>query len=240
VASVDEIVYQIRRHGSAETAAQCQIFFQTQPGGYGFGDKFCGVNVPTLRKIAAANENISPEHLEKLLQNELHEARFVALVLLVEKFKISEKQCLGLYLKNTKFINNWDLVDVSADKICGAHCLASGSSDILWKLAKSNDLWENRIAIVASLAFIRDNKLQLTLDLCNHFLKHEHHLIHKACGWMLRELGKRNENLLIEFIDEHKLPGIMKSYALEIIKKRGNLHGKGTGKSCGSDRMTQN
>ncbi|MDR1173722.1 MAG: DNA alkylation repair protein [Puniceicoccales bacterium] len=213
------IIEEIEAFGSPSSAKQCERFFQTGPGQYGHGDKFCGASVPDLRKVAKKYSNISPIEIEKLLQNSLHEARFVALVLLIEKFKTTPEEVIPIYLANTRFINNWDLVDVSAYRICGAYCQKNNGTDIIWKLAKSDNLWENRIAMVSSFAFIKNGNLQLTIDLCEHFLNHPHHLMHKACGWMLREVGKRDTNLLLDFVNSHKLPGIMKSYALEIIRK---------------------
>ncbi|MDR1457736.1 MAG: DNA alkylation repair protein [Puniceicoccales bacterium] len=213
------IVEEIESFGSPSSAKQCERFFQVGPGQYGHGDKFCGASVPDLRKVAKKYSNISFGEIEKLLQNSLHEARFVALVLLIEKFKTVPEEVIRIYLANTRFINNWDLVDVAAYRICGAYCQKNDGTDIIWKLAKSDNLWENRIAVVASFAFIRSGKLQLTIDLSEHFLNHPHHLIHKACGWMLREVGKKDESLLLDFINSHRLPGIMKSYALEIIRK---------------------
>ncbi|MDR2628646.1 MAG: DNA alkylation repair protein [Puniceicoccales bacterium] len=215
----EHIIAEIAALGSSSSAKQCERFFQARPGGYGYGDKFCGASVPDLRKVAKKHSNISLGEIEKLLQNSLHEARFVALVLLIEKFKMAPEEVISVYLANTRFINNWDLVDVAAYKICGEYCQKNNGINIIWELAKSKDLWENRIAIVSSLAFIRNGNLQLTIDLCKHFLNHPHHLMHKACGWMLREVGKRDTNLLLDFVNSHKLPGIMKSYALEIIRK---------------------
>jgi 3-methyladenine DNA glycosylase AlkD len=139
--------------------------------------------------------------------------------MLVNNFAKEPADVFQMYIKNTKFINNWDLVDVSAHKICGAYCLQSGNSDVIWCLAKSDNLWENRIAMVSTLSFIKSGNLALTIDLCKHFLSHRHHLMHKACGWMLRELGKRDQTLLLNFVNSHNLPSIMKSYALEIVKK---------------------
>ncbi|MDR1891111.1 MAG: DNA alkylation repair protein [Puniceicoccales bacterium] len=217
--TIQGIVQEIKSFGSASSAKQCERFFQVGPGQYGYGDKFCGVSVPGLRKIAKKYHDISFNEIEQLLQNSLHEARFVALVLLAERFKTNPEKTIHIYLGNTRFINNWDLVDVSAHKICGAYCLKNDDTDIIWKLAKSDNLWENRIAVVSSFAFIKDGKLQLTVDLCKHFFGHPHHLIHKACGWMLREVGKRDQSLLLNFVNSHKLPGIMKSYALEIVRK---------------------
>jgi 3-methyladenine DNA glycosylase AlkD len=154
-----------------------------------------------------------------LLQNSLHEAHFVALVLLAEKFKANPEKTIHICLGNIRFINNWDLVDVSAHKICGAYCLKNDDMDIIWQLAKSDNLWENRIAVVSSFVFIKDGKGQLTIDLCKHFLDHRHHLTHNACGWMLREVGKRVRSLLLNFANSHKPPGIMKSSASEIVRK---------------------
>ncbi|MDR2778794.1 MAG: DNA alkylation repair protein [Puniceicoccales bacterium] len=216
---IKNIIREIESFGNPSSAKQCERFFQVGPGGYGYGDKFCGASVPNLRKVAEKHSNTSFGEIEKLLQNSLHEARFVALVLLIEKFKTAPEEVIHIYFSNTRFINNWDLVDVAAHRICGAYCQKNNGTDIIWKLAKSDNLWENRIAVVSSLAFIRNGELQLTIDLCEHFLNHPHHLIHKACGWMLREVGKRDTNLLLDFINSHKLPGIMKSYALEIIRK---------------------
>jgi 3-methyladenine DNA glycosylase AlkD len=110
-------------------------------------------------------------------------------------------------------------VDISSYKIVGSYCLSIGDTDIIWELADSTNMWENRIAIVSSWAFIKANSFTLTLNLCEHFLNHEHHLIHKACGWMLREISKRDPFIVIEFINDHKVSSITKSYALEIIRK---------------------
>ncbi|MDR2776773.1 MAG: DNA alkylation repair protein [Puniceicoccales bacterium] len=217
--STQDIIRKIESFGSPSSARQCERFFQVGPNQYGYGDKFCGTNVPDLRKIAKKYSHISFIEIEKLLQNSLHEVRFVSLILLIEKFKTAPEEVIRIYLTNTQFINNWDLVDVAAYKICGTYCQKNDGTDIIWKLAQSDNLWENRIAIVSSFAFIKNNQLQLTMDLCKHFLNHPHHLIHKACGWMLREVGKRNTNLLLDFIKSHKLPGVMKSYALEIVRK---------------------
>jgi 3-methyladenine DNA glycosylase AlkD len=218
-----EIVQKIRALGNEKRANELASYFQTQRGGYGYGDEFCGVNMPTLRKVAASYDEISLESAEELLHNALHEARMVALVILVKRFSHSPEDVFVIYKRNTNFMNNWDLVDIAASAICGNYCLATKDSGYLRQLAKSENLWENRIAIVATLAFIEAGQLDLTIDLCKHFLSHRHHLIHKACGWMLRELGKVDEQLLLGFANTHKLPGIMRSYALEKIsaeKKR--------------------
>jgi 3-methyladenine DNA glycosylase AlkD len=218
-----KIIGEIEAHADPMRAEKTAIFLQLKPGGYGFGDRVCGAGTVALRKIAAKYGNISLDEMEKLLQNSLHDARFVALVLLANEFRRTPSKVFEIYIRNTKFINNWDLVDISAHKICGAHCLQNGDTAAIWKLAESSDLWENRIAVVSTLAFIRSGKLQLTADMCKYFSNHKHHLIHKACGWMLRELGKKNQNLLIDFVNSNKLPSVTKSYALEIIKKRAKI-----------------
>lgn len=204
-------------------ATDISRFFQTHVGGYGEGDEFSGTRVPNLRSIARRYaDQTSILEAEILLQNPLHEARFTALVILINKFKTQREEVFGAYLRNTKYINNWDLVDVSAPHIPGPFVFDNKDFDTIWKLAKSNDLWENRIAIVSSWHFIKKNSFDLTLKLCEHFLAHEHHLIHKASGWMLRELGKRDQEMLLSFIKKNSetMPKIMKRYALERTKTR--------------------
>jgi 3-methyladenine DNA glycosylase AlkD len=222
---VQKIVDEIESRGDAARAETAKMFLQIRRGGYGFGDRVCGVSVPELRKIAAKYSDIATTDIEKLLQHSLHEARFAALVLMNGKFPANAEEIFGIYIKNTRFINNWDLVDVSAHKICGAYCLQKGDTSAIWQLANSANLWENRMAMVSTMSFIWAGKIQLTIDLCEHFIGHGHHIMHKACGWMLRELGKKDRDLLINFVASHKLPSITKSYALEIVKKNGKTPG---------------
>ena len=199
---------------------------QIRPGGYGEGDELCGVKVPTLRKIAKDNRDIPLEAVEVLLASKLHDARFVALVILCMKFRQAPKDVLDVYLRNVRHINNWDLVDCSAPHIVGAFCLTSGEHDVITRLADADNFWKNRIAIVATLAFIKTEQFVLTLGLCERFIHHEHHLIHKACGWMLREVSKRAPELVIDFLQEHQdLSSITRSYATEWMRKRGGGQG---------------
>jgi 3-methyladenine DNA glycosylase AlkD len=130
------------------------------------------------------------------------------------------KRALEVYLNNTKHINNWDLVDISAAHVVGKFCLKINDVKPIWKLANSTDLWENRMALVASWAFVKARDFNLTLDICRRFLGHKHHLIHKAMGWMLREVGKKDQPLLVRFLEEHKdrLPRITLSYAKELFR----------------------
>ena len=194
---------------------------QIVPGGYGEGDTLYGMPVPMLRKIAKEHRSASLETCEKLLQQPLHEARYTALVLLNEKFPKNPKEVLGIYLRNTKFIDNWDLVDISAPHIVGKFCLQTGNNDVILNLADKENLWENRIAVVATLSLIKSGQFALTLELCERFLHHPHPLIHKACGWMLREVSKRDVESVFVFFRRHPdTPSVMRGYALEWVKKR--------------------
>jgi len=193
---------------------------QIIPNGYGEGDTLYGVPVPLLRKIAKEYRSASLEICEQLLRHPLHEARFTALVLLNEKFQKDPNGVLDIYLRNTKFINNWDLVDVSAPHIVGKFCLQTGNNDVILNLADKENLWENRIAVVATLPLIKSGQFALTLELCERFLHHPHPLIHKACGWMLREVSKRDVESVLEFFRRHPdTPSVMRRYALEWVKK---------------------
>ena len=218
---VDEIVSEIISYKPEFVPKIYKIAFQIKPGGYGEGDEICGISIPTLRKIAKKFCQISLDDCEKLLQNKLHDARFVALVILNHKFKTEPVEVQDLYLKNMKYVNNWDLVDCSAPHILGKFCLMTGDPEKILKLSESENFWENRAAVVATLTLIKADNFMLTLDLCDKFINHEHHLIHKACGWMLREVSKKNPEVVIEFIKDHQnISSITKSYALEWLKKR--------------------
>ena len=216
-----EIVSEILANKPGFVPRIYMIALQIKPGGYGDGDKICGTSIPTLRKIAKKYFEIPLAECERLLQNPLHEARFVALVILNRRFKSESSAVLKAYLKNMRYVNNWDLVDCSAPHILGKYCLISGDMEKIWTLSDSDDLWENRAAVVATLAFIRADNYMPTLELCDKYINHDHHLIQKACGWMLREVSKRNPEIVVDFIRDHQsITSIMKSYALEWIRKK--------------------
>jgi 3-methyladenine DNA glycosylase AlkD len=217
---IDQIVETVWQYGDEERIPLLDRVLQTQVGGYGYGDLICGARVPILRKIAAKYKDISLEDAENLLQDELHEARFVALVILIKKFKKQPREVLEVYLNNTKHINNWDLVDISAAHIVGNFCLKTNDVNPIWELANSTDLWKNRMALVASWTFVKAGNCELTLELCRHFLGHKHHLIHRAMGWMFREIGKKDKLVLMMFLDKYKdhLPRITLSYAKERLR----------------------
>ena len=209
-------------------------FFKAGKGEYGEGDRFLGVTVPNIRAIAKLHKDISIEEIQDLIQSEWHEVRLCALIMMVEKSKKKDealrKELFNLYLSQTKRINNWDLVDLSCRFIVGEYLLDK-SRDILYQLAQSPLLWDNRIAIVSTYAFIRKGQLEDTYALSDLMMHHPHDLMHKAIGWMLREAGKRDANRLYNYVMSHRadMPRTMLRYAIEkfspaersILMKRG-------------------
>ena len=204
-----------------EKAEVLRRFFKTGPGQYGEGDVFLGVVVPLSRKIARKYAELSFEGILTLLRSKIHEERLIALFILVGQFERSDEEkkerIFCLYLEHTTFINNWDLVDLSADKIVGAY-LNGRPRDILYKLARSENLWERRISIIATFHFIKQSKCEDTLAVASLLLKDREDLIHKAVGWMLREVGKRcSEEAEEAFLRQHlcEMPRTMLRYAIE-------------------------
>ncbi len=199
-------------------------FFKTGQGQYGQGDVFLGINVPNQREIAKKYKHLTLPEIKTLLKSPFHEFRFTALEILVMQFEKGEnnqkQKIFKFYIQNSKNINNWDLVDTSAPYIVGEHLLGKERS-ILYKLAKSNNLWQKRIAIVATLAFIRQGQFADTLNISKLLLKDNHDLIHKAVGWALREVGKKNKKVVEKFLrDNYKnLPRTTLRYAIEKFSK---------------------
>ena len=196
-------------------------FFKTGKGQYGEGDKFLGITVPNQRKIAKKYVDLSIKEVEQLLHSKIHEHRLTALIIWTYQFeKADEKtkeEIYKTYLKNTKWINNWDLVDVTTPRIVGMHLLDKDRK-ILYKLAKSKDLWEKRISILATWAFINKRKESKdTLRISKILLNDDHDLIHKAVGWMLREIGKKDQKIEEEFLKKYykTMPRTMLRYAIE-------------------------
>jgi 3-methyladenine DNA glycosylase AlkD len=206
--------------GNPEKAVGAQRFFKTGRGQYGEGDVFLGVNNPTVRQIAKEYRELPITEAVKLLKNPYHEIRLCALLILVEHYRKGDKplreRILEIYLKNTLYINNWDLVDLSAPGIVGEAALTP-QSDMLDFLAGSTYLWNQRIAMVSTLTLIRHGEFAVTLRLAERFMSHPHDLMHKAAGWMLREVGKRNRAILTKFLLKHKhvMPRTMLRYAIE-------------------------
>lgn len=181
-------------------------------------EKVLGIRVPVLRKLAKDYSDLDSVILEKLLQSNIHEAKELALfIMLIQNKKNPDLMC-KLYLDNLEYINNWDLVDYTAPHIIAPNC----DEVKLRELADSEYLWANRVAIVSTIYFIKQCNYKLALEFSEKFITHQHHLIHKACGWMLREIGKKDLAVLIDFLNKHseKMPGVMKSYATEILRKK--------------------
>ena len=195
-------------------------FFKAGKGEYGEGDRFLGVTVPNIRAIAKLHKDISIEEIRELIQSEWHEVRLCALIIMVENSKKKDealrKELFNLYLSQTKRINNWDLIDLSCRFIIGEYLLDK-SRDILYHLAQSPLLWDNRIAIVSTYAFIRKGQLEDTYALSDLMMQHPHDLMHKAIGWMLREAGKRDSERLYDYVMSHRadMPRTMLRYAIE-------------------------
>lgn len=200
-------------------------FFQDRPGRIRRGDRFIGIRVPVLRRLACECGGISFVELTKLLRSPIHEERLLALLILVNQFARANEAEQGriyqLYLRHARFINNWDLVDTSAPQIVGGY-LAARPRAVLFRLAKSKHLWERRIAVLATFHFIRQCDHAVTLRLAKMLLHDPHDLMHKAVGWMLREIGKRDVAVLREFLQQHagQMPRTMLRYAIEKLPAR--------------------
>ena len=217
-----DVIKELIKLKNPKKVAILSSFFKTKKGQYGYGDIFWGINIPTQRVIAKNNIELKLSEVQKLLNHKVHEVRMTGILILVYKFKKADEKLKSsinkFYLKNSKKINNWDLVDVSVRDIIGEYLLKKDRK-ILYKLAKSKNLWERRMSIVATWAFIRQRELEDTYKLALELMNDSHDLIHKAVGWMLREAGKRDEKRLIEFLKEYKnkMPRVMYSYAKERI-----------------------
>jgi 3-methyladenine DNA glycosylase AlkD len=195
-------------------AKDLQRFFKTGKGEYGEGDIFLGIVVPLQRRVAKKYSDLSLADLQKLLDKKIHEFRLTALFILTEKEL--NKEIFDFYLRNTKNINNWDLVDLSAPKILGEY-LINKDKKILYKLAGSKSLWERRIAVLATFTFIDHNDFRDSLKIAEKLINDEHDLIHKAAGWGLREVGKRDLKTEEDFLKKYykKMPRTMLRYAIE-------------------------
>lgn len=222
---VDDLRAELREAAEPERVPQLQRFFRTGPGEYGEGDVLLGVRVPASRRVARRfAKRLSLSDVVNLLRSPVHEERLVALLILVRRYRVGDpreqQRIFELYLANTEHVNSWDLVDSSAPHIVGAH-LQARPRERLDDLARSHSLWERRIAILATFAFIRTRELGDTLRIARILLHDEHDLIHKAVGWMLREVGKRDEALLASFIEQHRreMPATMRRYASEHLER---------------------
>ena len=213
-----KLIKDLKKLEDKKQAEILQRFFKTGKGQYGEGDVFLGIKVPMQRKVCKGYGDLSLETIQKLLDSRIHEHRLCGLFVLVSKYKKAKnkREIFKFYLKNAKKVNNWDLVDLSAPNIVGDFLL-NKDKKVLYNLAKSKNLWEKRIAIVSTWTFIRKGKLKDTLKISEILLKDKHDLIHKAVGWMLREVGKKDMKKLELFIQKNykDVPRTMLRYAIE-------------------------
>lgn len=219
-----EIIDHLYSLANREIAEHSQRFFKTAKGEYGYGDKFLGIRVPVIRKSVKKYKTTSLSTAENLLKSEYHEIRLFALLLLVFHFSKNnpheQDNIYHLYLSNTQYINSWDLVDSSAHHIIGSY-IEEKDKSILYELSKSRSLWERRISIMATFHFIKKNQFSDTLHISEQLLSDQEDLIHKAAGWMLREVGKRDLAIEVVFLKTHyqKMPRTMLRYAIEKFSK---------------------
>jgi len=232
--TAEDVRTKLKSLASPVAAKLAARFFKTGPGQYGEGDTFIGINVPTLRTVSREFRALPLDDIQSLLNSPIHEERHVALLILVLQVtkcdEIHRKRGFDLYLSSTQFINNWDLVDCSAPQVVGGH-LMSRSREPLFVLAKSKSLWERRIAIVSTQHFIRHGEFGETLTISRMLLGDKEDLIHKATGWMLREVGKKDQAVLEGFLNRHaaSMPRTMLRYAIERFppdQRRVYLRGK--------------
>jgi 3-methyladenine DNA glycosylase AlkD len=219
--SLNKLRADLKHTGSPQKVQIYQRFFKTKKGEYGEGDIFLGLTVPEQRKIAKNYQNLPLADILKLLHSKIHEERFTALVLLVSMYQKGDdalkKKIYDAYLANTKWINNWDLVDTSTPQIVGDYLYNFSNTKILDKLAKSNLLWDRRITVLATYTFIKNGDYKPTLKISKMLLDDKHDLIHKAVGWMLREVGKKDLSVLKKFLEElaHRMPRTALRYSIE-------------------------
>jgi 3-methyladenine DNA glycosylase AlkD len=223
--SASSIHRQMKALANRSRAENVRRFFKTARGEYGAGDRFLGITVPVLRKLAREHEALPPRELSGLLRSPWHEERLLALLILVRQYARArparQASIYRLYMNSTAHVNNWDLVDCSAEHIVGAH-LPARCRDTLVQLAKSERLWERRIAIIATFHYVKRGQFDDTLKVARLLLDDPHDLIHKAVGWMLREIGKRDRALEEKFLRQHSghMPRTMLRYAIERFPRR--------------------
>ena len=223
---LNQLKKDLQKLANPEKAKLLSGFFRTGKGQYGEDDIFLGIVVPDQRKTAKKYPELQLNEIQELLSNKIHEYRLTSLFILISKFERGnnklKKEIFEFYLQNAKNINNWDLVDLSAPKIPGAYILDNPKEKkILYKLAESKNLWEKRIAILSTYTFIKNHEFEDTLNISEILLKDKHDLIHKAVGWMLREIGKKDQKTEGKFLKKHcrEMPRTMLRYAIEKFQK---------------------
>jgi len=225
--TIRELKRVLKKEANAKRAKSSLWFFKTGKGEYGEGDKFLGINNPTARKIAKDFADLPIKDLSQTIKSKFHEERLISLLILVLKFNrattADKEKVFNFYLKNTKYINNWDLVDLSAYQIVGAYLDHHKDKKILYKLAKSKNFWERRIAVISTFYYIKNKNPQHSLKIAEILVDDKHDLIHKAVGWMLREIGKKcGEEIEEKFLKKHykTMPRTMLRYAIERFNEK--------------------
>ncbi len=219
--TADKLRSELKSQADPERAQNLKRFFKTGVGEYGHGDVFIGLTVPQIRKTVSRYLGLPLNQVLNLLKSKIHEERFAALVILVAQYTNGnvelKSKIFRQYLKHAKWINNWDLVDTSTPQTVGDWCFSNKQPQILYRLAKSRDLWERRIGVLGTFTFIRNHDFQPVLRVAETLLKDSHDLIHKAVGWMLREAYKRENDPVMDFLDAHAdhMPRTMLRYAIE-------------------------
>lgn len=227
-----ELIKCTKKLYSQERAEHSKYFFKTGPGQYGAGDVFWGLSVPEMRQIAKEYQDLEFDDLKVLLSDKVHELRLIGLTILVNKYQQAKSDAVLhkiylFYLKNRAGINNWDLVDLSVYKLMGDYLVRFPKERIILdKLIKSKNIWDRRLAMVATMAFIRQGESTIVTYLAEKLLNDRENLMHKASGWMLRELGKRQKDKLLAFLDTHgaKMPRTMLRYAIERLDDKERQH----------------
>jgi 3-methyladenine DNA glycosylase AlkD len=202
---LEELRKELQKLSNKKRAAAMQKFFKTAEGEYAFGDVFIGLTVPQSRQLAIKYKDLAFEDLYKLIRSEVHEERLIALLIMVHNFKADEmlqRRIYEFFMKNIKFVNNWDLVDLASDKIVGGYLIDKPKA-VLYKLANSKNMWERRIAMVATYNFIKNEMYDDAISIAEKLVEDENDLIQKAVGWMLREVGKRNKSIEEAFLKKH-------------------------------------
>ena len=227
--TAEDVKTELDKHADAAAAEHAQRFFKTGEWQYGAGDKFMGIRVPVVRLVCKKFKDLPLTEVEKLLASPIHEHRLAALIIMVNQAKKAspegQKQLYDSYFKNMQYVNNWDLVDTSCPQIVGSYLLNKSHAP-LYKLARSNNLWQKRIAMISTLNFIRAGQLADTFALAELLLQDDHDLIHKAIGWMLRCAGDVDREALLKFLDAHahEMPRTALRYALEHLTSAQKSH----------------
>ncbi|HPO05880.1 MAG TPA: DNA alkylation repair protein [Candidatus Gracilibacteria bacterium] len=226
---LSQFLNELKQFSDPQKAEILSRFFQTGPGQYAEGEKFWGITVPVQRALIKKYYDLSLADLQILMASDIHEQRLSALLILVYQYQKNihkQSDIIEFYLKNTRYYRNWDFVDLSAPQILGDYCFAQKKAGILQELAVSPEWQERRIAIVGSFAYIKKKNFDLSLAIAEKLLEDKHVLLHKATGWMLREIGKRDKSVLENFLEKWagKMPRIMLSYALEKFNEEEKRH----------------